>query len=84
MVTVIISVVLSAFCDGITCWAFFHCIASCRPKEICYVVYAILIHGTVNALAGIISLYVPGEIGIIMSEVSIAILRYSLLVIVSF
>ena len=26
-----------------------------------------------NALAGIISLYVPGEIGIIMSEVSIAI-----------
>ncbi|HDR3336302.1 TPA: YhfC family intramembrane metalloprotease, partial [Bacillus anthracis] len=42
-------------------------------KKFRYVVYAILIHGTVNALAGIISLYVPGEIGIIMSEVSIAI-----------
>ncbi len=42
-------------------------------KKFRYVVYAILIHGTVNALAGIISLYVPGKSGIIMSEVSIAI-----------
>lgn len=42
-------------------------------KKFRYVVYAILIHGTVNALAGIISLYVPGKNGIIMSEVSIAI-----------
>lgn len=42
-------------------------------KKFRYVVYAILIHGTANALAGIISLYVPGKSGIIMSEVSIAI-----------
>ncbi|PEJ08664.1 YhfC family glutamic-type intramembrane protease [Bacillus wiedmannii] len=42
-------------------------------KKFRYVVYAILIHGTANALAGIISLYVPGKNGIIMSEVSIAI-----------
>ncbi|MGE1127601.1 YhfC family glutamic-type intramembrane protease [Bacillus wiedmannii] len=42
-------------------------------KKFLYVVYAILIHGTANALAGIISLYVPGKSGIIMSEVSIAI-----------
>ena len=52
-------------------------------KKFRYVVYAILIHGTVNALAGIISLYVP-EIGIIMSEVSIAICALLVLVIVSF
>ncbi|MBJ8112854.1 YhfC family intramembrane metalloprotease [Bacillus cereus group sp. N6] len=42
-------------------------------KKFRYVFYAILIHGTANALAGIISLYVPGKSGIIMSEVSIAI-----------
>ncbi|HDR7671379.1 Uncharacterized protein BCZB5J_03574 [Bacillus cereus] len=42
-------------------------------KKFRYVVYAILIHGTANALAGVISLYVPGKSGIIMSEVSIAI-----------
>ncbi|MES9667476.1 YhfC family intramembrane metalloprotease [Bacillus cereus] len=42
-------------------------------KKFRYVVYAILIHGIANALAGIISLYVPGASGIIMSEVSIAI-----------
>ncbi|PEP50607.1 YhfC family glutamic-type intramembrane protease [Bacillus wiedmannii] len=42
-------------------------------KKFRYVVYAILIHGTANALAGIISLYVQGKNGIIMSEVSIAI-----------
>ncbi|MED0875754.1 YhfC family glutamic-type intramembrane protease [Bacillus mobilis] len=38
-----------------------------------YVVYAIFIHGTANAIASIISLYVPGKSGIILSEVSIAI-----------
>ncbi|PEW81486.1 YhfC family intramembrane metalloprotease [Bacillus cereus] len=42
-------------------------------KKFRYVVYAILIHGTANAIASIISLYVPGKSGIIMSEVSIAI-----------
>ncbi|MGZ7148962.1 YhfC family glutamic-type intramembrane protease [Bacillus sp. BC08] len=42
-------------------------------KKLRYVVYAILIHGTANAIASIISLYVPGKSGIIMSEVSIAI-----------
>jgi len=42
-------------------------------KKFRYVVYAILIHGTANAIAGIISLYVQGKNGIIMSEVSIAI-----------
>ncbi|MCU5378429.1 YhfC family intramembrane metalloprotease [Bacillus cereus] len=42
-------------------------------KKFRYVVYAILIHGTANAIASIISLYVPGESGIILSEVSIAI-----------
>lgn len=42
-------------------------------KKFRYVVYAILIHGTANALAVIISLYVQGKSGIIMSEVSIAI-----------
>ncbi len=73
MVTVTISAALSVFCDGITCWAFLHCITSCRPKKFRYVVYAILIHGAANAIAGIISLYVPGKSGIIISEVSIAI-----------
>ncbi|HDR7518262.1 YhfC family glutamic-type intramembrane protease [Bacillus mobilis] len=42
-------------------------------KKLRYIVYAILIHGTANTIAGIISLYVPGKSGIIMSEVSIAI-----------
>ncbi|GAB6549170.1 MULTISPECIES: YhfC family intramembrane metalloprotease [Bacillus] len=42
-------------------------------KKFRYVVYAILIHGTANAIASIILLYVPGKSGIIMSEVSIAI-----------
>ncbi|MED0932033.1 YhfC family glutamic-type intramembrane protease [Bacillus mobilis] len=42
-------------------------------KKFRYVVYAILIHGTANAIASFISLYVPGKSGIIMSEVSIAI-----------
>ena len=42
-------------------------------KKFRYVVYAILIHGAANAIAGIISLYVPGKSGIIISEVSIAI-----------
>ncbi|HDR4423540.1 TPA: YhfC family intramembrane metalloprotease [Bacillus cereus] len=42
-------------------------------KKFRYVVYAILIHGTTNALAVIISLYVQGKNGIIMSEVSLAI-----------
>ncbi|MGN4446829.1 YhfC family glutamic-type intramembrane protease [Bacillus cereus group sp. MYBK79-1] len=42
-------------------------------KKFRYVVYAILIHGTANAIASIISLYVPGKSGIILSEVSIAI-----------
>ncbi|RXJ16713.1 YhfC family intramembrane metalloprotease [Bacillus albus] len=42
-------------------------------KKFRYVIYAILIHGTANALASIISLYVKGKSGIIMSEVSLAI-----------
>ncbi|MGG0289728.1 YhfC family glutamic-type intramembrane protease [Bacillus pacificus] len=42
-------------------------------KKFRYVVYAILIHGAANAIAGIISLYVPGKSGIIISEVAIAI-----------
>ena len=49
-----------------------------------YVVYAILIHGAANAIAGIISLYVPGKSGIIISEISIAICALLVLVIVSF
>ncbi|MGE7859550.1 YhfC family glutamic-type intramembrane protease [Bacillus mobilis] len=42
-------------------------------KKFRYVVYAILIHGTANAIASIIPLYVQGKNGIILSEVSIAI-----------
>ncbi|MES5885612.1 MULTISPECIES: YhfC family glutamic-type intramembrane protease [Bacillus cereus group] len=42
-------------------------------KKFHYVVFAILIHGAVNTLAGIIPLYVPGTNGIIAVEVSIAI-----------
>ncbi|PGZ04832.1 YhfC family intramembrane metalloprotease [Bacillus cereus] len=42
-------------------------------KKFRYVIIAILIHGVVNTLAGTISLYVPGESGIIAVEVSIAI-----------
>ncbi|ASL65735.1 TPA: YhfC family intramembrane metalloprotease [Bacillus cereus] len=42
-------------------------------KKFRYVVFAILIHGAVNTLAGIIPLYVPGTNGIIAVEVSIAI-----------
>ncbi|CAM4197730.1 MULTISPECIES: YhfC family intramembrane metalloprotease [Bacillus] len=42
-------------------------------KKFRYVVYAIFIHGTVNALASIIPLYVSGKRGIIAAEVSIAI-----------
>ncbi|HHK5535410.1 TPA: YhfC family glutamic-type intramembrane protease [Bacillus mobilis] len=42
-------------------------------KKFRYVVYAILIHGTANAIASIIPLYVQGKSGIILSEVSIAI-----------
>ncbi|MED0960918.1 YhfC family intramembrane metalloprotease [Bacillus paramycoides] len=42
-------------------------------KKFRYVVYAIFIHGTVNALASIISLYVSWKRGIIAAEVSIAI-----------
>lgn len=37
-------------------------------KKFRYVVYAILIHGTVNALAGIISLYVPGKLGLLCQK----------------
>ncbi|PGM63210.1 YhfC family intramembrane metalloprotease [Bacillus cereus] len=42
-------------------------------KKVGFVIIAILIHGTVNALAGIIPLYVSGKSGIIAAEVSIAI-----------
>ena len=42
-------------------------------KKFRYVVYAIFIHGTANAIASIIPLYVQGKNGIILSEVSIAI-----------
>ncbi|MFE9078007.1 YhfC family intramembrane metalloprotease [Bacillus cereus] len=42
-------------------------------KKFRYVVYTILIHGTANAIASIIALYVQGKSGIILSEVSIAI-----------
>ncbi|OOR14466.1 YhfC family glutamic-type intramembrane protease [Bacillus mycoides] len=42
-------------------------------KKFRYVVYAIFIHGTVNALAGIIPLYVPANRAIFTVEVTIAI-----------
>ncbi|WP_242239897.1 YhfC family glutamic-type intramembrane protease [Bacillus cereus group sp. BfR-BA-01309] len=42
-------------------------------KKFRYVVYAIFIHGTANAIASIIPLYIQGKDGIILSEVSIAI-----------
>ncbi|WP_394230040.1 YhfC family glutamic-type intramembrane protease [Bacillus thuringiensis] len=42
-------------------------------KKFRYVVFAILIHGAVNTLAGIIPQYVPGTNGIVAVEVAIAI-----------
>ncbi|AVP48030.1 YhfC family glutamic-type intramembrane protease [Bacillus cereus] len=42
-------------------------------KKFRYIVFAILIHGAVNTLAGIIPQYVPGTNGIVAVEVAIAI-----------
>lgn len=42
-------------------------------KKFRYVIFATLIHGVVNTIAGIIPLYVPGKRGIIVVEILIAI-----------